>query len=52
MYFLTSSRLLPTWLATWTGGFCYDYVCQVGQELDQKKFDQFEGRNGFQYTMV
>lgn len=54
MCFLTSSHLLPTChlLATSIGGFCYDYICLVGQELNQKKFDHFEGRNGSQYTMI
>lgn len=52
MYFLTSSHLLPIRLATCTGGFCNDYFCLVGLELDEKKFDQSEGGNAFQHTMV
>lgn len=46
MYFLISSHLLTTWLATCTGRFYDDCLCVVRQELDQKKSDQFKG-DGF-----
>lgn len=46
---LASNMPLACHLHWWV---LYDYICLVGQELNQKKFDHFEGRNGFQYAMI